>query len=1396
MYQRIILLILFPLCAFSQAPQKINFQSILRNTNGEVVANKTVSLKISILSGSIGGSAAYSETHTKTTDASGLISLQIGAGTVLSGVFANIGWGDFPHFIKLEADFSGGSNFVVLGSQELMSVPYALYASKTDTSSLNLVNRFSSKVSISDTSNMLTNYRIGLNNKLNISDFPIGTTLGNIQYWNGTTWVNLAPGQNGQILILTNGIPSWSGAAYPTLTTTSISSITSTSVNGGGNISSDGGAAVSARGLVYATTSNPTLSNTILIIGSGTGSFSGTLTGLTPNTTYYIRAYATNSAGTGYGNEVSFQTLPVAVPSLITTDASGITQTTITTGGTISNDGGATITERGIVYGTSTNPTTSNTKVTSGSGTGSFSININALTPNTTYYIRSYAINSAGTGYGNQKTFTTSPPSNTLPVVTSTSVTGLTQNQATFNAEVYSQGGGTVTERGAVWNTSGNPTVNSNRIPSGAGTGVYTTTITGLSGGVNYYVRSYAINNFGISYGVEIPFTTLFGLATLTTNNVIAQSITASSGGNITDNGGSTVTARGVVWNTTGTPTISNSKTTDGSGTGSYVSNISALSPSTTYFVRAYATNSAGTAYGNEQTFTTVALSPQVKDIDGNTYNTVQIGAQVWMSENLKTSRYRNGGSIPYVVGNTEWLALTTGAWSYYNHDEANNVIYGKLYNWFTTQGDTLCPVGWHVPSDGEWTTLTTYLGGESSSLPKLLKIGMNFWGNFPATNESGFSAVPGGYRSINFYGIGTGRAYFWSKSDFDIYDGITRLLAIDGVPMKSNSPKISGLSIRCIKNEKPILTTINVRTQSTLSISGGDITSDGGSAVTARGVVWNTSGSPTLLDRKTIDGSGIGSFVSNLEGLIPNTTYYVRAYATNSEGTNFGNQQTFTTTQTVTDIDGNIYNTVQIGSQLWMSENLKTSRYKNGDSIPIISNRFKWLTLTTGARSWYNNDSTSYEYPYGNLYNWYSTIDRRGLCPTSWHVPSDSEWATLTSYLGGENVAGGKMKSIGTAYWHSPNTGATNESGFSALPGGFSSGGSFINLGFLAFFWSTSNYDNNNPININIYSELVTVEKNGYQYLNPSISFGASVRCLKNPLLPLLSTDSIKYVTVTTAICGGNVIVNGESTVIARGVVWNTTGNPTISDSKTIDDSGIGPFISNLTGLNPNTIYYVRAYATNNGGTAYGNELTFSTTQALTDIDRNTYNTVKIGTQIWMSENLRTTKYRNGSPIPNVVGNSDWISLSTGAWSYYNNDSSNNEIYGKLYNWFTIQGDTLCPLNWHVPSDLEWRVLLNYLGGWSASGGKLKSIGTAYWNIPNIGATNESGFSALPGGTRFFNNGIFSGLNNSCYFWTSTEDDSTSAWDYGLQSTSAIATILGVYFKSGGASIRCIKNL
>ena len=166
--------------------------------------------------------------------------------------------------------------------------------------------------------------------------------------------------------------------------------------------------------------------------------------------------------------------------------------------------------------------------------------------------------------------------------------------------------------------------------------------------------------------------------------------------------------------------------------------------------------------------------------------------------------------------------------------------------------------------------------------------------------------------------------------------------------------------------------------------------------------------------------------------------------------------------TPTITDIDGNVYNTVQIGNQCWMKENLKTTTYRNGTAIPNVTDDNTWMNLTTGAYAWYDND-ISWKDSYGALYNWYAVVDSKGLCPAGWHTPTDSEWIILTDYLGGESIAGGKMKSTRTEsdahpWWILPNTGATNESGFSGLPGGYrGSLGSFSTLGRHGNFWSSS---------------------------------------------------------------------------------------------------------------------------------------------------------------------------------------------------------------------------------------------------------------------------------------------------------------------------------------------------
>jgi uncharacterized protein (TIGR02145 family) len=195
-----------------------------------------------------------------------------------------------------------------------------------------------------------------------------------------------------------------------------------------------------------------------------------------------------------------------------------------------------------------------------------------------------------------------------------------------------------------------------------------------------------------------------------------------------------------------------------------------------------------------------------------------------------------------------------------------------------------------------------------------------------------------------------------------------------------------------------------------------------------------------------------------------------------------------------------------------------------------------------------------------------------------------------------------------------------------------------------------------------------------------------------------------------------------------------------------------------------------------------------------VTDIDGNIYHTVKIGTKVWMVENLKTTKYLNGDPIPNVIDNTEWENTRTGAYSDYDNSSGNSTIYGRLYNYYAVVDSCqLCPTGWHVPSDEEWTILTTYLGGEDIAGGKLKAKGTTYWLSPNTGATNESGFTALPGGYRI-GNGQFEYIGHSGWWWTITEFDEWSFWLRAMVYGHTM-TIRTFYGSTSGLSIRCVQD-
>jgi uncharacterized protein (TIGR02145 family) len=386
---------------------------------------------------------------------------------------------------------------------------------------------------------------------------------------------------------------------------------------------------------------------------------------------------------------------------------------------------------------------------------------------------------------------------------------------------------------------------------------------------------------------------------------------TAVSGGDVTNEGGTAIISRGVCWNTSADPAIMNSKTTEIAGLGPFTSSITRMTPNTTYYLRAYATNSDGTGYGNQVTFAT---------------------SQV----------------------------------------------------------------------------------------------------------------------------------------------------------------------------EVPILTTAEITSiTQTTAISGGNITDDKGGSVTARGVCWGILANPTTANSITTNETGTGTFTSSITGLTKNTTYYVRAYATNSMGTGYGDTRSFTA-GTVTDIEGIVYHTITIGNQEWMVENLKVTKYNNGDIISTTTP----ATLNIYGESapkyqWAYSGNNSFVTTYGRLYTWYAATDSRGLCPTGWHVPTDTEWHTLALYLDAgalldfdeSQTAGGKLKETGTINWSSPNTGASNETGFSALPGGerVSFNSQFYAIGENGFYMSSTEYGNDTWYRGMYYNNSGT----GRYPASKKDAF--SVRCLKD---------------------------------------------------------------------------------------------------------------------------------------------------------------------------------------------------------------------------------------------------------------------------------------------------------
>ena len=547
-----------------------------------------------------------------------------------------------------------------------------------------------------------------------------------------------------------------------------------------------------------------------------------------------------------------------------------------------------------------------------------------------------------------------------------------------------------------------------------------------------------------------------------------------------------------------------------------------------------------------------------VTDRDGNTYNTVLIGNQCWMKENLRTTRYADNTPIPQGRDTSSTVAYRYNPGENYN----NKPAYGLLYNWPAVMRNVssssanpsgvqgICPTGWHVPSDAEWTRLTDYLssrseyvcGWSNSNIAKSLADTAGWstevyecaiGNDLSANNATGFTAVPAGmygnyadpYEPY-FSGIDYG-AVFWSATESNSNNAYERNLSYLSAKVERESKnKYLSYSVRCLRNEGGG-TTINFPTVTTIApsditattaIVGGDVVSDGGGSISDRGICYSTNPMPTVSDNCLHIGQGNGSFSDTLTGLLSGTTYYVRAFAMNSMGVGYGDEMCFDAggavigqngqpcpgAATLTDIDGNIYNTVLIGYQCWMKENLRTTKYADS---------------TEAFYHYPYNDASSVDI-YGLLYDWPAVMHNsapssanpsgvQGICPTGWHVPSDAEWTQLTDFLGshdqyvcnGDSTNVAKALAIDTGWIRSTTSCVVgnprydnNTTGFSALASGQWLPSSTDSHGFCTSFWTSTvinNYATRRCLQYN-YSDVPS-----FQPLNSG--YGYSMRCIRD---------------------------------------------------------------------------------------------------------------------------------------------------------------------------------------------------------------------------------------------------------------------------------------------------------
>ncbi len=577
----------------------------------------------------------------------------------------------------------------------------------------------------------------------------------------------------------------------PKVTTDSVGGITASSFVGYGSLIDWGCDSLPKFGFCYSKSANPTIEGSHTVCDKKNNHFSGTVTGLEDGATYYMRAYAVNTIGIAYGENIKFSTLRITKPTVVTSDVTDITVSSAMCGGKITSNGNSEITECGICYSKTADPTIDDkTLVCKQDNAGEFSGTLTGLNEGTTYHVRAYAVNTKGVAYGDDYRFTTK--STTAPTVTTTTVTDITVSSAVCGGKIISNGNSEITECGICYSTSTEPIIDGKKISYNGEDSVFDCKLTELQDGTTYCVCAYATNAKGTGYGEKRSFTTV-SIRTPTVVTLEPTDITSSSAvcsGQITNDGNSEILACGICYSTSANPTI-NDEVVAADNMDKFSCTLTGLSEATTYYVRAYATNAKGTAYGETVMFETT----------GHAW--VDLGLSVkWATCNLGANAPEEYGNY-YAWGET--VTKASYSWSTYQYGTSGNYIkYNETDEKTTLEAeDDAAAVNWggkwRMPTAAEWTEL--YRNCAWTWIDNCNGTGVAGFIVASKTNDNSIFLPAAGCRAYDDLNLAGFYGHYWSSSlgaDGQL-NAYIAYFGSDGMNSRLDCRRHAGCSVRAI---------------------------------------------------------------------------------------------------------------------------------------------------------------------------------------------------------------------------------------------------------------------------------------------------------------------------------------------------------------------------------------------------------------------------------------------------------------------------------------------------------------------------------------------------------------------------------------------------------------------